>query len=249
MKNISQRLLIEENRQLTHKTWKLTLSGCDVKFPRPGNFVNIAVPGKYLRRPISVHWYSQEERILTLVYDVAGEGTSILSKMIAGEYLDVLVDLGNGFSIPEEISCPILIGGGIGVAPLSQLAVELKKKGKFPIVVFCYNTHEDIIPDLGLANEGIDVEIATVDGSAGIKGYFSDVISAKNINFDYFYACGPLPMLRAVSSLPTKGEISMECRMGCGFGACMCCSLETRQGAKRICKEGPVFFKDDLIWK
>lgn len=250
MNNIRQSLKIEENRQLTYKSWKMILSGCSVKNPVPGQFVNIEIPGKYLRRPISVHWYSISESRLQIIYDTVGEGTRSLAEMKPGDCLDVLVGLGNGFSIPDNINRPVILGGGIGVAPLSQLAVALKEAGKKPVVIFCYNTKNDVIPGLNIPEElGIPIHIATVDGSEGIKGFFSDVIDKENLQFDYFYACGPTPMLKAVSNLPVPGQISMECRMGCGFGACMCCSLETKNGARRICKDGPVFLKEDVIWK
>ena len=250
MNETRQFLRIEENRQLTHKSWKIVLSGCVIDNPVDGQFVNIAVPGKYLRRPISVHWYDKTNARLELIYDVAGEGTEILSQMKSGEQLDVLVGLGNGFSIPENVSRPVILGGGIGVAPLYQLSVHLKEEGVKPIVIFGYNTKHDIIPGYEILQEfGIPVFIATVDGSEGTKGFVTDVISRNNILYDYFYACGPTPMLRAVSTLPSPGQLSLECRMGCGFGVCVCCSLETKTGNRRICKEGPVFFKDDLIWK
>lgn len=250
MKSISHKLTIIANTRLTTKTRLLRLKGDISDITVPGQFVNISIPGKYLRRPISVHRYFSNEGNLELLYDVAGEGTKKLSEMTPGMTLDVLVGLGNGFSIPEDIHNPVLLGGGIGCAPLFQLAIDLVYAGKKPNVILGFNSTNDcpsIVWDL--AKQGIPVHIATIDGSEGTKGFVTDVFREKNINFDYFYACGPMPMLRAVSSLPTDGELSLESRMGCGFGICMCCSLETKNGAKRICKEGPVFKKEDLIWK
>ena len=250
IRNIRKTFIIEENRQLTDRTWFIRLKGDVTDLSSPGQFVNIAIPGKYLRRPISVSRYFTRERGLHLLYNIAGEGTRILSQMSPGQSLDILVGLGNGFSIPENIKHPLILGGGIGAAPLLQLGYDLMRKGIKPQVVIGYNTAKD---SFGIEKElqemGIPTYIATIDGSEGTKGFVTDVITEKNLVFDYFYACGPMPMLKAISNLPTEGELSLECRMGCGFGACMCCTLETRQGAKRICKEGPVFKKSELIWK
>ena len=250
MKNIIAKVRIEENRQLNHKTWLLRLSGYNPENPIAGQFVEISIPGKFLRRPISVHRYYKDSKDLYLMYDVVGEGTRILSIMRPGENLNLLESLGNGFSIPDNISNPVLLGGGIGVAPLYQLALDLVYAGKKPVVILGFNTKEDLIEEmLELRLDGIPVYVATVDGSYGTKGFVTDVITDKNIYYDYFYACGPLPMLKSVSTLPKDGELSLESRMGCGFGICMCCSIETKDGTKRICKEGPVFRKEELIWK
>ena len=250
MREIRHNFFIKENKQLTSRTWLLRLKGNVNELKRAGQFVNISVPGKYLRRPISVSQYFPGDEELYLFYNIAGEGTEILSKLKSGQSLDLLVGLGNGFSIPKEIQQPILLGGGIGAAPLIQLAYDLSSKGKTPQVILGFNTVEE---EWGIQKElqdnGIPVYIATIDGSKGTKGFVTDVIREKSLSFDYFYACGPMPMLKAVASLPCDGELSLECRMGCGFGACMCCSLETKNGSKRICKDGPVFKKDELIWK
>lgn len=250
IKDIRKNFTIEENRRISSRTWLLRLKGDVSDLSSPGQFVNIAVPGKYLRRPISVSRYFPKEKDLHLLYNIAGEGTEILSRMKPGENLDILVALGNGFSIPEQVNRPLLIGGGIGAAPLMQLAYDLVANGKMPQVVLGYNTaSESWGMEKELQNIGIAAYIATMDGSLGTEGFVTDAIKENNLNFDYFYACGPMPMLKAVSALPVDGELSLECRMGCGFGACMCCSLETRNGSKRICKDGPVFKKNDLIWK
>ncbi|MCH5223988.1 MAG: dihydroorotate dehydrogenase electron transfer subunit [Muribaculaceae bacterium] len=250
MKSIRQTLTIKENRQVTDKTWYMRLAGDVSAITAPGQFVNLQIPGKYLRRPISVHQAIAGAKEISILYDVAGEGTEILTKLGEGRKLDVLVGLGNGFSIPEEIEHPLLLGGGIGCAPLLQLGIDLLMAGKKPVAIFGFNTKKDIIPIYKRMSEiGIPSYIATVDGSAGTKGFVTDAIAEKNIQYDYFYGCGPTPMLKALCELPTPGQLSLECRMGCGFGVCMCCSLETAGGVKRICKDGPVFDKEDLIWK
>lgn len=250
IRDIKKTFLIEENRQLTAHTWFLRLKGDVSEITSSGQFVNIAVPGKFLRRPISVSRYFSREKGLHLLYNVVGEGTKILSEMKPGQELDLLIGLGNGFSIPDDIHHPVLLGGGIGAAPLLQLAYDLMSNGIRPQVVIGYNSAKDSFGiEKDLRDMGIVAYVATLDGSAGTKGYVTDVIAEKNLVYDYFYACGPMPMLKALSTLPTEGEMSLECRMGCGFGACMCCSLETTHGSKRICKEGPVFKKSVLIWK
>lgn len=250
MKDIRKKYKIEENRQVSSRTRLLRLRGEESPEMKPGQFVNISIPGKYLRRPISISRYFPEEKELLVLYNIAGEGTEILADMQVGERLDLLVGLGNGFSIPADIHHPILLGGGIGAAPLAQLAYDLVANGVMPQVVIGYNTKDE---SWGMEKElrelGVASYVATLDGSEGTKGFVTDVIREKGLKFDYFYACGPMPMLKAVSSLPGSGQLSLECRMGCGFGACMCCSMETRDGAKRICKEGPVFRKEELIWK
>lgn len=242
---------IISNRRLTHKTWVMTLGGDTSAITAPGQFVNIAIPGKYLRRPISICDYSHERGEVILLYDVIGEGTKAMSEMKQGDNVDMLNGLGNGFSLDSGAERPLLLGGGIGCAPLLNLARALKRMGKNPIAILGYNKAAD---SFGMDKwfEEIEVEayIATVDGSVGTKGFVTDVIREKNINGDYFHACGPMPMLKALcNGLDIPGEVSIESRMGCGFGACMCCSVETRDGSKRICKDGPIFRKEELIWK
>ena len=242
---------IISNRRLTHKTWVMTLGGDTSAITAPGQFVNIAIPGKYLRRPISICDYSHERGEVVLLYDVIGEGTKAMSEMKQGDNVDMLNGLGNGFSLDSGAERPLLLGGGIGCAPLLNLARALKRMGKNPIAILGYNKAAD---SFGMDKwfEEIEVEayIATVDGSVGTKGFVTDVIREKNINGDYFHACGPMPMLKALcNGLDIPGEVSIESRMGCGFGACMCCSVETRDGSKRICKDGPIFRKEELIWK
>lgn len=242
---------IISNRRLTHKTWVMTLGGDTSAITAPGQFVNIAIPGKYLRRPISICDYSHERGEVILLYDVIGEGTKAMSEMKQGDNVDMLNGLGNGFSLDSGAESPLLLGGGIGCAPLLNLARALKRLGKNPIAILGYNKAADSFGmDKWFEEIGVEAHIATVDGSVGTKGFVTDVIREKNINGDYFHACGPMPMLKALcNGLDIPGEVSIESRMGCGFGACMCCSVETRDGSKRICKDGPIFRKEELIWK
>lgn len=239
---------IISNRSLSAKTMQMVLEGDTQYLTSAGQFVNVAVEGKFLRRPISVCDYDQKR--ITLLYDVVGEGTKAMSLMKEGERLDLLTGLGNGFSEECDCSRPALLGGGIGCAPLYNLAKKLLAKGAKPVVILGFNSKADVVAEEMFEALGVETYIATVDGSHGTKGFVTDVIREKGLECDYFYACGPMPMLRAVcGSLEWSGEVSLDERMACGFGVCMCCSVETKSGAKRICKEGPVFKKEDLIWK
>ncbi|MDE5886857.1 MAG: dihydroorotate dehydrogenase electron transfer subunit [Muribaculaceae bacterium] len=251
MTKIQNLYKVVSNRRLTHKTWVMTLRGDTQAISAPGQFVNVAIPGKYLRRPISICDFSHERGEIVLLYDVVGEGTKAMSEMNEGFSVDMLVGLGNGFSTSSVGSRPLLLGGGIGTAPLLNLGRALVRTGKQPIAILGYNTSADSFGmDRWFEEIGVEAYIATVDGSMGTKGFVTDVIRRFDIEGDYFHACGPMPMLRALcTSLEIPGEVSIESRMGCGFGACVCCSVETRDGVKRICKEGPVFRKEELIWK
>ena len=242
---------IISNRRLTHKTWVMILGGDTAKITAPGQFVNIAIPGLYLRRPISICDYSHVRGEITLLYDVVGEGTREMSQMKAGTKLNILSGLGNGFSTSSIGSSPLLLGGGIGCAPLMALARTLRQQGKNPVAILGFNTAADSFGmERWFDQIGVEAYVATVDGSLGTKGFVTDVIREKKISGDHFYACGPMPMLKALcQGLEMPGEVSIESRMGCGFGACMCCSVETADGAKRICKDGPVFRKEELLWK
>ena len=239
---------VVSNVKLSAKTMMMVLEGDTQYITRAGQFVNVAVEGKFLRRPISVCDY--DEKTITLLYDVVGEGTKAMSLMREGTVLDLLTGLGNGFSEDEPTKHPVLLGGGIGCAPLYNLAKKLIVRGVEPVVVLGFNSEADVVADDMFRELGIATYVATVDGSCGTKGFVTDVIREENLQGDYFYACGPMPMLRAVcGSLEWSGEVSLDERMACGFGVCMCCSIETKSGVKRICKEGPVFRKEDLIWK
>lgn len=239
---------IISNERVAQKTWRMVLKGDTSAFTTPGQFTNIALAGKYLRRPISVCDYDAET--LTLLYDVVGEGTAQMSEMKSGEELNILTGLGNGFDITADCKRPLLVGGGIGVAPLLNLAKAMREAGKEPEVVLGFNTADDVVLEKELTELGFRTIVTTADGSYGIKGFVTDALRGENMIYDYFYACGPLPMMRALcNELPISGQLSLDERMACGFGICMCCSLETRNCAKRICKDGPVFLKEELIWK
>lgn len=239
---------ILSNQRIGINTMMMRMAGPTSEFSAPGQFVNIEIPGFTLRRPISVCEY--DDNSLTIVYDIVGHGTEALSNMKEGESLNLLTALGNGFNPDKCTSKTILLGGGVGCPPIYSLAKSLIARGVTPTVILGFNSAERIIMKDMFEELGVPFYIATVDGSYGTKGFVTDVIAEKHLDADYFCACGPLPMLRALcSSLDFPGQVSLEARMGCGFGACMCCSLETKSGAKRICKEGPVFDKDELIWK
>lgn len=238
---------ILSNTQLTRRSWLMVLEGDTRYLTAPGQFVNVAVDGKFLRRPISLCDY--DAHTITLLYDTVGEGTEWMSHRKPGEYLDLLTGLGNGFDISECGASPVLLGGGVGVAPLLKLAKTLIVKGKKPIAVLGFNSAADVVLEAELKAAGVETYVSTVDGTYGTKGFVSDVIREKNLTPDYFFACGPLPMLRSLCGLDIPGQLSLDERMACGFGVCMCCSLETASGAKRICKDGPVFRKEELIWK
>lgn len=247
-RNIETVYTVVSNERLTHKTWRMRLSGDTGEITCAGQFVNLLIEGKYLRRPISVSDYKEGE--LTLLYDVVGAGTKEMSEMAPGTAINTLTGLGNGFSEGYPTERPVLLGGGIGCAPLLNLARKLQARGVKPTVILGFNTSADVAMKEDFKEIGIDAIICTVDGSEGVKGFVTDAIVALPFSPDYFYACGPTPMLRAVcTSLDFPGEVSLESRMGCGFGACVCCSIETKDSAKRICKDGPVFSKDELIWK
>lgn len=236
---------IKENVALTSTVYKMVLSG-DTANIKTGQFVNILIEGLYLRRPISV--CDCENGILTLVYKVVGKGTEVMSKMENGEKLDVLTGLGNGYDMSFAGENPVLIGGGVGVPPLYMLAKKLIENGKKVSVILGFNTKEEIFYENEFKNLGAEVYVTTVDGSYGTKGFVTDVLCG--VDYSYFYTCGPEPMLKAVyNTAKTSGQFSFEERMGCGFGACMGCSCKTVTGNKRICKEGPVLFKEDILWK
>lgn len=249
MKKIEYRLKITENRALTTKTHLMRLSGGDEDMIRiAGQFVNIKVGDKYLRRPISVCDY--EDGVLTLLYDVVGDGTEIMSCWEEGKEVDLLSPLGNGFDTDCPGDSPLLIGGGIGIAPLYKLGKDLIKKGKKPVAILGFNKGADVVWADEFKGAGMDTYIMTASGEVGGKGFVTDCPECRDAAHKYFYACGPMPMLRALCNvMEIPGELSLDERMACGYGVCMCCSLETRSGAKRICKEGPVFKKEELIWK
>ncbi len=235
---------ITENVSLTESVYKMTLLGDTSDITAPGQFVNIKLDGLYLRRPISVS--DCEDGKLTLVYKVVGKGTEKMANMKAGS-LDILTGLGNGYDISKSGDIPLLIGGGVGVPPLYMLAKKLIAEGKKVAVILGFNTEKEIFYEQEFKAIGAEVFITTVDGSKGIKGFVTDAM--KDITYSHIYTCGPEPMLKAIYSVAkTSGQFSFEERMGCGFGACMGCSCKTVTGYKRICKDGPVLEKEEILW-
>ena len=240
-------LTISKNVALTPLIYEMTLVGDVSGVACAGQFVEIALDGLYLRRPISVCNY--EDGKLTIIYKVVGKGTDLMAQMAEGTQLDVLTGLGNGFDINHECQKPLLVGGGVGVPPLYRLTHDLIARGKEVAVVLGFNTESEIFYAEKFEEAGAKVIIATADGSVGVKGFVTDAIAESGVEYDYFYSCGPLPMLKALcSATTTSGEVSLEERMGCGFGICMGCSIMTTNGAKRVCKDGPVFKKEEVIW-
>ncbi len=237
---------IKENIPLTDSVYKMQLLGDTSEITAPGQFVNIKLDGFFLRRPISV--CDSEQGVLTLIYKVVGHGTETMSKMSEGEKLDILTGLGNGYNTALSGERPLLVGGGVGVPPLYKLAKQLIKEGKRVSVILGFNTAKEVFYADEFKALGADVYVATVDGTLGTRGFVTDCLDM--IDYSYFYTCGPEPMLKALySRSKTSGQLSFEERMGCGFGACMGCSCKTVTGNKRICKEGPVFLKEDILWE
>ena len=235
---------IEANDVLAESVYRLTLSG-NTEGIEPGQFVNIALDGLYLRRPISVA--DAEENRLTLIFKVVGKGTEQMARLLPGEYLDILTGLGNGYSLDYSGDRPLLIGGGVGIPPLYFLARKLREAGKQVSVILGFNNADEVFYEDEFSQLDCDVKVTTVNGSYGIKGFATDALPDS---YSYFYTCGPAPMLKAVySKTKTSGEFSFEERMGCGFGACMGCSKKTVSGYKRVCKDGPVFRKEDILWE
>ena len=236
---------IIENQALTDSVYRMTLSGDVSAITAPGQFVNIRLEGLYLRRPISV--CDVGENTLTIIYKVVGKGTEQLSQMQCGT-LDVLTGLGNGYDLTPAGDAPVLLGGGVGVPPMYLLARRLIAMGKKVRVILGFNTRDEIFYEEEFKALGAEVTVTTVDGSYGVKGFVTDAL--KDMDYTYFYTCGPEPMLKAVyRASVTSGQMSFEKRMGCGFGACMGCSCKTITGYKRICKEGPVMHKEEILWE
>lgn len=235
---------ISDNTPITENVYKMILKGDTGEIKRPGGFINIKLDGFYLRRPISVCDY--DENGVTIIYKVVGGGTEKMSLMKCGEKLDVLTGLGNGFDTSKSGDKPLLIGGGVGVPPMYKLAKELINEGKSVSVILGFNTEKELFYKEEFEKAGAKVFVTTADGSVGIKGF---VTAAMDIDYSYVYTCGPEPMLKAVyEKSTTSGQFSFEERMGCGFGACMGCSCKTKYGNKRICKDGPVLEKEEIIW-
>ena len=238
------RFEILENAPLTSSVYRMRLLGDTGAVTRPGQFVNLRLSGYYLRRPISV--CDREGDCLTLIYKAVGAGTRAMSGMQPGESLDVLTGLGNGYDLSEAGESPLLVGGGVGVPPLYWLARELAGQGRRVAAVLGFNTREEVFYEEEFRALGCRVTIATADGSYGRRGFVTDALPE---DYSYVYTCGPLPMLRAVyRAAKTSGQFSFEERMGCGFGACMGCSCKTQTGPRRLCREGPVLRKEEILW-
>jgi len=235
---------ILSNIPLTDSVYKMVLSGDTSRITAPGQFVNLKLAGKFLRRPISV--CDVEEGKLTIIYKVVGKGTAQMAGMASGETLDILTGLGNGYDLTKCGDTPLLIGGGVGVPPMYNLAKRLIAMGRSVTVILGFNTKNEIFYEDEFKALGASVIVTTVDGSYGVKGFVTDGMPAT---YSYLYTCGPEPMLKAVySASATSGQFSFEERMGCGFGACMGCTCKTKYGNKRICKDGPVLEKEEIVW-
>ena len=235
---------ITSNKKIAKNTYEMVLSG-DCTDIKCGQFVNIKLDGFYLRRPISV--CDVEGNLLTLIYKVVGGGTEAMAQMDANTELLVLTGLGNGYDTSKSGDKPLLVGGGAGVPPMYKLCRDLVAQGKVPSVILGFNTKEEVFYEDEFKRLGASVIVATADGSYGVKGFVTDAVDL--VDYTYFYTCGPEPMLKAVyNKSVTSGQFSFEERMGCGFGACMGCSCKTKYGNKRICKDGPVLEKEEIIW-
>lgn len=234
---------IIENSQIAPNVFLLDLAGDTSMLKAPGQFCQVRLPGFYLRRPISVcDW---DENGMTLIYKAVGQGTDALSRLEVGDTLDILNGLGNGYDLTACGAHPLVIGGGVGIPPLYALTKALLAKGIAPQVILGFNRKEEIFLREEFEALGVPVALTTVDGSAGIRGFVTDALPDA---YDYAFACGPLPMLRSVAQKCPQGQLSFEERMACGFGACMGCTHKTKNGYKRICKDGPVLKTEEVIW-
>ena len=238
-----QILKITENIRVAENVYKMVLEDPELEEMKPGQFVNIRLDGLYLRRPISV--CESEAGSLTIIYKAVGKGTEQMSRMKEREKLDVLTGLGNGYDLTKAGDRPLLLGGGVGVPPLVMLARKLREQGKDVTAVLGFNTMEEVFGQAAFENMGVNTIVTTADGTFGTKGFVTDAMPE---DYSYFYTCGPEPMLKAVyRKTKTSGQFSFEERMGCGFGACMGCSCKTITGNKRICREGPVLEKEEIL--
>ena len=233
------------NKPLTKDIYEMKLEGDTTHITAPGQFLNILLEGFYLRRPISICDY--DDKTVTIIYKVVGEGTEAMAKLEEGKSLDILCGLGNGFDTAKSGKKAVLIGGGVGVPPMFNLCKKLLSEGKEVTVILGFNTKDEIFYEEEFKAIGAKVCVSTVDGSYGTKGFVTDIL--KDLEYDYFFTCGPMPMFRAIEKIAaTSGQYSFEERMGCGFGACMGCSCKTKYGNKRICRDGPVLEREEIIW-
>lgn len=236
---------ITDNKKIAEKTYFMSLEGDTSAITKPGQFINIKLDGFFLRRPISV--CDCENGKLSIIYKVVGNGTKEMSELPVGAELDILSGLGNGYDTSKSGDCPVLIGGGVGVPPMYLLCKKLVSEGKKATVILGFNSEKEVFGVDEFKETGAEVYVTTVDGSVGTKGFVTDVL--KNLDYTYFYTCGPMPMFKAIESIAkTSGQYSFEERMGCGFGACMGCTCKTKYGNKRICKDGPVLEREEIVW-
>ena len=243
MKNVIY--TVKSNEKLTENVFRMVLEGDTSAVTASGQFINIKIESLYLRRPISIFDCTENE--LSIIYKVVGTGTEVMSKMPAGTQLDCLVGLGNGFDISAAGENPVVIGGGVGVPPMYYLAKKLIADGKKVTAILGFNKADEVFGKEDFESIGCNTIVTTVDGSMGVNGFVTDAL--KDIDYTYVFTCGPEPMLKAIyNTATTSGQFSFEERMGCGFGACMGCSCKTKYGNKRICKEGPVLVKEEIIW-
>lgn len=235
-------LTVAENKRIARDVYRMVLAG-DPGENRPGQFTMLSLPGFFLRRPISV--CDADDRSLTLIYKTVGRGTDAMARLTPGQTLSALTGLGNGYDLHNAGGAPLLLGGGVGAPPLYLLAKRLREANRSVTVVLGFNTKADVFYEEEFRALGCEVTVTTADGGYGVKGFVTDALPER---YSCFYACGPLPMLKAVcEKTKTDGQISLEERMGCGFGACMGCSVRTKNGPKRVCKDGPVFSKDAFM--
>ena len=238
---------IKSNTEIASRTWQMRLDGDSSAFNCGGQFVDIAIDGFFLRRPIAVREW--DEAGFDIIYKVVGKGTDILSTMTPGQTLDILTGLGNGFDASLCTKSALLVCGGLGASPLFSLAKELKEQKKEVTVICGFNKSSEIVLQEEYRNLGVEVSVVTMDGSAGIKGLVTDAIDLLNPGFDMFYTCGPRVMMQAVcEKLGGPGQASLEERMGCGCGICYGCTCHTKKGPRRVCADGPVFNKEDIVW-
>lgn len=236
---------ITDNKKIAEKTYFMSLEGDTSAITKPGQFINIKLDGFFLRRPISV--CDCENGKLSIIYKVVGNGTKEMSELPVGAELDILSGLGNGYDTSKSGDCPVLIGGGVGVPPMYLLCKKLVSEGKKATVILGFNSEKEVFGVDEFKATGAEVYVTTADGSVGTKGFVTDVL--KNLDYTYFYTCGPMPMFKAIESIAkTSGQYSFEERMGCGFGACMGCTCKTKYGNKRICKDGPVLEREEIVW-
>lgn len=235
-----------ENENIAPDTWRMVLEGDTAPITAPGQFLNIQLAGHFLRRPISISDW--DETTVTIIYKILGHGTEEMTRLPVGAVLDILVGLGNGFSTEKSGARPLVIGGGVGIPPLFHLTKKLLAEGRSPVVILGFNRREDMFYVEEFKALGAEVVVATADGSFGIPGFVTDGVKTVS-GYTYFFTCGPLAMLEALEKVvETSGQFSFEERMGCGFGACMGCTCKTKYGSKRICKDGPVLEREEIVW-